>query len=204
MADNAAHTSRPVSRRTVAKGIAWTVPAITVATAVPAFATSGPRPVGSYEDGCKQPGYSCGVGFVKGYAFLLTLSNPSDLDIYIYDTTRGSASVTLVPQITTTTQSKDLGLSYYTSAIYNGTAVGQQIPMSLKIPANGSVQIVMNGSSDNSANASATGSIDIPWGHTETPGADINHPYTPTYNSEGWFRTYWSFTNTPPCTNCAP
>ena len=34
-------TNRTMSRRTVTKGIAWTVPAVTVATAAPAFAVSG-------------------------------------------------------------------------------------------------------------------------------------------------------------------
>lgn len=39
---NFAGETREVSRRTIAKGVAWTVPAVIVATAAPAAAASGP------------------------------------------------------------------------------------------------------------------------------------------------------------------
>lgn len=59
-------SATPINRRTVAKGIAWSVPAVAVAGAVPAFAVSPPPPppppefdwslgcatVGNTKDGC--------------------------------------------------------------------------------------------------------------------------------------------------------
>lgn len=51
----------PISRRTVAKGIAWTAPAVAVAGAAPAFATSSSNCVGAAcvtlsGNVCKHPG----------------------------------------------------------------------------------------------------------------------------------------------------
>jgi len=76
------NATRPsgVSRRTVVKGAAWAVPAITVASAVPAVASSGEflTLTGS---GCKQPGNS--QSNYKGYVFKLTASNTTSSPVTI-------------------------------------------------------------------------------------------------------------------------
>lgn len=40
MTPNASASGRPVSRRTVASGLAWTAPAVAIAASAPAFAAS--------------------------------------------------------------------------------------------------------------------------------------------------------------------
>ena len=47
-----------VSRRTVAKGMAWSVPAVAVASAAPVFAASGAPPTPAVGEACKLPGNS--------------------------------------------------------------------------------------------------------------------------------------------------
>jgi hypothetical protein len=69
-----------ISRRTVTKAMAWAVPVIAVATAVPAYAASQ----GEFNLtglGCKLPGRSNPT--FKGYAFRLSVSNTTDQDIII-------------------------------------------------------------------------------------------------------------------------
>ncbi len=55
-----------VSRRTVAKAMAWSVPAIALAVPTPAYAAS-PGFLTVTGDGCKLPGRATDV--FKGYAF---------------------------------------------------------------------------------------------------------------------------------------
>ncbi len=47
-----------VSRRTVAKAMAWSVPAIAIAVPAPAYAASGNPPDVSVGEACKLPGNS--------------------------------------------------------------------------------------------------------------------------------------------------
>jgi hypothetical protein len=61
-----------ISRRTVVQGTAWAVPAVVIATAVPAFAASGGSLTFSGL-GCKLPGNATNT--FKGYAFRLTAAN---------------------------------------------------------------------------------------------------------------------------------
>ena len=68
---------KQISRRTVAKGIAWSVPAITLASALPAHAVSGviiPSALGS---ACKHPGNP------KYYHFQFAFTNTSTDDITV-------------------------------------------------------------------------------------------------------------------------
>ncbi len=69
------NATRPsgVSRRTVVKGAAWAVPAITVASAVPAVAASGDISL-IQTNACKSPGNSCKT-FKKGYIFTFSTTN---------------------------------------------------------------------------------------------------------------------------------
>lgn len=65
-----------VSRRTVVKGAAWAVPAITVASAVPAYASSAPIEITGVSISCKHPG-NAGT-FEKAYHIEFTFKNTSD------------------------------------------------------------------------------------------------------------------------------
>lgn len=73
MADSIAN--KRVGRRTIAKGAAWTVPAIAVAAPVAAAAASGEPTVTSTGKACKLPGASCvrQVGVRKGYAIAVII-----------------------------------------------------------------------------------------------------------------------------------
>ncbi len=66
-----ASKSGGLSRRTVTRGMAWTVPAVAVATAAPAFATASGSVNLGFLGACKLPGASCeGEVFIKkGYIF---------------------------------------------------------------------------------------------------------------------------------------
>lgn len=59
-----------INRRTVTKGIAWSVPVVAVAGAAPAFATSPGVTFNSFDEACKLPGGSCekDTGVKKGYS----------------------------------------------------------------------------------------------------------------------------------------
>jgi hypothetical protein len=62
-----------ISRRTVVKGTAWAVPAVVIATPVPAFAGASQGTLTVSGLGCKLPGNATNT--FKGYAFRLTASN---------------------------------------------------------------------------------------------------------------------------------
>jgi hypothetical protein len=74
------HGSHGISRRTVAKGMAWAVPVIAVAAAVPAYAASQPI-LQATGEGCKLPGSSGNL--YKGYAIGFTANNPYDVSLMI-------------------------------------------------------------------------------------------------------------------------
>jgi hypothetical protein len=195
---------RRISRRTIAKGAAWAIPAVPLVVATPAYATSSGGPTGVITNACKQPGESCfkQYGFVKGYTFLATITNPTAVDLYIYPKVDG----TLDPYFAVTSS---VPFSYSTARLYTGGAIGAPLPTALLIPAGGSVQIIINaGTNSNSANTDAIGRLVIAWGHTQTQGGDPDHPYTPAPPTnppgEGWFTIPFSFASTPPCDNCAP
>lgn len=74
---------RSVSRRTLAKGAAWSVPTVALAATAPALANSIQVPPRfKFEGACKSPGSSC-KSFPKGYKFTFTICNDSPVDIYI-------------------------------------------------------------------------------------------------------------------------
>ena len=143
------NATRPsgVSRRTVVKGAAWAVPAITVASAVPAVAASGPPPGLILGVACKNPGNSC-ASRPKGYTVGATLTNTSSLDVYVY-------------AVTYTTVGTTLNLTY---------APPPALPF--VIPANSSINVFLNASSQNSANQVFTLNVTIYWSHTPNPADD--------------------------------
>jgi hypothetical protein len=69
-----------ISRRTVAKAAAWSVPAIALAVSTPAYAAS-PGFITLTGDGCKLPGRATDI--FKGYAFEATISNTTNADVSI-------------------------------------------------------------------------------------------------------------------------
>lgn len=77
-----------VSRRTVAKAMAWSVPAVALAVPAPAYAAS-PGIITLTGAGCKLPGNSSPI--YKGYAFRATISNTTNaaISITITDITLG-------------------------------------------------------------------------------------------------------------------
>lgn len=88
--NNSHGTPRPgVSRRTVAKGMAWTVPVVTVASATPAFAASPaepPDPEFDFDTAWKNPGGSCteeGCIQKHSYGVTVAVTNPSPDDYII-------------------------------------------------------------------------------------------------------------------------
>ncbi len=82
----------PIKRRTVAKGIAWTVPAVTVAGTAPAFAASSGEVIFTYQVACKSAGASCDKDpywINKGYSVRFWVCNTSPFEV----------AVTLPPQM---------------------------------------------------------------------------------------------------------
>jgi hypothetical protein len=69
-----------ISRRTVTKAMAWTVPVLAVSAAVPAYASSQIN-FSLNGAGCKLPGNSNST--YKGYAFKLSITNTSTVTVTI-------------------------------------------------------------------------------------------------------------------------
>lgn len=156
-------TKFSVSRRTLAKGAAWSVPAVAVAAAAPAYAASGAAPKLTYLGACKYPGNNCDGAVFQGYAFQFDVKNESSEDIHICKPSLAAP---------------DSGLPTTTAWVpYSGTnasADGQ----CLKIPAGttGSVAFFFT-NTGNSANKTFDATLTLPWGHQCPCGADPDkHP----------------------------
>ncbi|MDO5677291.1 MAG: hypothetical protein Q4G35_07255 [Propionibacteriaceae bacterium] len=77
--------TQQINRRTVTKGIAWSVPVLAVAGASPAFASSGDGPLTLTGEACKLPGGSS-TAYKHGYVYLMDLVNkpgPGPGDAYV-------------------------------------------------------------------------------------------------------------------------
>lgn len=144
-----------VSRRTVAKGVAWTVPAIALAAPAPAMAVSGPKPTLVPKAAAKAPGNSC-KPIVKGYVFPLDVTNhdPSK-SIYIYRVE--ILSITISDPVFTVN-----------NAIYP-----------IEVPVGSTVEVPFNAGGDNSANLTFSADIAVYWGHTPDPANDADHDHDP-------------------------
>ncbi len=73
-----------ISRRTLAKGAAWAVPAVAVAAARPAMASSAGSSGHRSGTPASSPGDSCAPEFSKGYTFTVRLYNPTGETVYVY------------------------------------------------------------------------------------------------------------------------
>lgn len=151
-------TRQPISRRTVAKGAAWSAPVILGGVAAPAYAASGGSPTLSIEGACKAPGNSCDP-FRKGYIVTLTITNHSGKAVWLY-----------VPP-TIATEGTDLDLEYAGYDDGSGTLNTGHIP----IPANSSKTIELNATHTNSANQDFDLTLTFAWGHTPNQDDDQNH-----------------------------
>ena len=95
----------PINRRTVAKGIAWSVPAVAVAGTAPAFAVSGPTPTLVFQSACKWPGNSCqssGLNLDKSYGVSFLVTNTGSSTVYLcpvsMTVTAGNSTGTWTPR----------------------------------------------------------------------------------------------------------
>ncbi len=147
-------TRRTISRRTIAKGAAWSAPVIAVAASAPASATSGAPPEFTFLSACKSPGNSCKV-FPKGYRFVFTVCNDDPLQsIWIYSVT-------------------------YTDLVGTNLTLQHASPtLPYEVAAGGCSNITFQADSSSSANAVFTGTMLVSWGH-ESGGDPKNHPAIP-------------------------
>jgi hypothetical protein len=146
--------SRPpsgLSRRSVAKGLAWSVPAVAIASAAPAIAASGAPPELTFVSACKYPGNSCGSR-PKGYSLFFRIGNPTGKTIYIYSVSIANISGTVLT--------------------FSFSVPG----LPVAVPANGSVNTEFVASSGNSAQQGFTGDVTVTWGHNPTPPDPDSHP----------------------------
>ncbi len=130
-------TKLGLSRRTLAKGAAWSVPAVAVAAAAPAMAASALVTVSEAGDACKLPGNSCSnAGYNKGYLQPLTICNNSTV----------SVTVTITEPATLT---------------FNGNStVFTPVPASFTVAPGGCQNVTLNlNLQDNSQNSSITGTL---------------------------------------------
>lgn len=129
-------------RRTVAKGVAWSLPAVATIGAAPAYALSGAPPTLQYLNACKYPGNRCSRAR-KGYAFAFKVNNPSNRDIYICNAVISNMVGT------------DVNFSYVKTTCNAG-----------KIPAHtdGTFYFYFEGSKD-SSNEVFTFTLTVYWGH---------------------------------------
>lgn len=155
-----------VSRRTVAKGVAWTVPAVMVAGAAPAFAISGTPPTFVFDSACKSPGNSC-KPTPKGYTTGYNVCNTESVPIYLYSVTYQNVVSATKGAITFT---------------YIGPPT-----MPVRLEANTCYRIAFAADSSDSGNLGATtGTIVVRWGHTLPGGSDTDHgPVLQDFNFNG-------------------
>lgn len=129
---------RGISRRTVAAGAAWAVPAVLFAGAAPAFAVS-PVISGTYESTCKYPGNST-EGCKFGYRTVTTWTStaPVDVDVAFTFSATWDSGAALV--------------RIFVDGVLQQGAIAT-------IPAGSEVKVVLIASGSNSANSSGTVTI---------------------------------------------
>ena len=143
-----------MSRRAVAKGLAWSVPAVVTARAAPALAASSEPPAGVAGAGCKLSGSSCAGVFVKGYVFEVTLTNTTGETIFLYNQ----------PGFVITITENNASIDLVFQAAVDATT-GQVIRFPYEMPSGSSLTILLNaGENGTSADQPIAGSIFFPWG----------------------------------------
>lgn len=140
-----------ITRRTVARGAAWSAPVIAVAGAAKAAAVSGPRPTVQFNGAYKlsRP-LSCGINPFS-YGFEFTITNTSTQTIWIYPNT----------------------LSVSTTPNYGFTYSGSTTAIQLAPNASQTFLLRMTDTSGNlTFNLTFTGTYSLGWGHCATAGCD--------------------------------
>lgn len=143
-----------ISRRTVAKAMAWSVPAVALAVPAPAYAASGPPPTVAVGNGCKLPGNSA-QGCADIFAGLPGLDPNKAYAIPLLITNNTSKPIVIQEFVTITVTSGGLPFN----------VVGINPDYCTVIPVNGSVKVIVYANSDRSANESVTFTLTVPWGH---------------------------------------
>lgn len=142
-------TQTGITRRSVARGAAWSAPVIAVAGAAKAAAVSGPRPTVQFNGAYKLPVW---IGCVNLnnflYGFEFTITNTSTQTIWIYPNT----------------------LSVSTTPNYGFTYSGSTTAIQLAPNASQTFLLRMTGT--NSGNLTFTGTYSLGWGHCATAGCD--------------------------------
>jgi hypothetical protein len=157
-----------ISRRTIAKGAAWAIPAVPLVVATPAYAASGGGPTVVIGAACKYPGNSCSL-FVKGYVFEVSITNTTDKDIYIYNQSGYELEVN--------DDSTSVNLSYNAAVYASGPLAGQEVVFPVLLEPGETILLIVNGQEANSANLKGvTVTVSVPWGHTPVPPDPDNHP----------------------------
>lgn len=149
-----------VTRRTVAKGLGWTVPVIAVASPVPALAASGTGPNPAVGTACKLPGNSA-QGCAAIFGGIPNLDPAKAFAIPFLITNNTSKSILLRPSVTITSSGLPFDVKGISPAYCTPIAPGS------------SVKVIAYANSDNSANQSVTLGFIVPWGHTCD---DTDHP----------------------------
>ena len=90
-----------IKRRTIVQGVAWAVPVVVAAQALPAFATSPLDVTGSIDSVCKYPGSSTSAACKQDYRASVTFinhnANPSDItQVTIQSATFGTTNMACV------------------------------------------------------------------------------------------------------------
>lgn len=174
------------SRRTVAKGIAWSVPVVAVTAASPAYAASGRKPSLKPGKAYKWPGASCAgspnvpstVTGNKAYLFTFQVTNNDPTKkIYLYCVTLTTTSAITFEVIGT-----DPAL---------GTAILPGETTSFNVWAN----------SDSSGNLRFNAQVDVEWGHDPIPVGWACGDASPDPDNHTDITVKWAVTGTPTTTS---
>lgn len=187
------------SRRSVVRGVAWTVPVVAVAAQAPAFAVSaGTVTFESLGVACKLPGASCEgeTGVTKGYAVRIrvcsTFAFPTVITIRDAMVSLDGATATLFQVGTGSASTNCTNVTTGTVADPDG---GQKDDVTLTFSSAGCciVDFALQGQ-PNSKNVSLSGTA--PYSYV-VPGQT-----GPNASGSGVFNL--SAASTPPCDNCTP
>ena len=153
-----------ISRRTIAKGVAWAVPAVLAAGAAPAFATS-PVLFGEVNTACKYPGKSISEACKQDYRFETTWNNTSGAPL----------------QVTFTVNVTQAHLQSVNGVLIGGTVYfpDAQGRVTVTVPA-GETDIVIIANGDNSANIAGSYTITARYTHN---GSDYTASATGDFDS---------------------
>ncbi|WP_156023139.1 hypothetical protein [Terracoccus sp. 273MFTsu3.1] len=149
-----------LTRRTVAKGAVWSVPAVALVSAAPAIAASGGGPLNFVGTPCKLPGNSA-QDCAGVFAGLPGLDPAKAFAVPLLVTNNTVKPIVLKPSIAISSS----GLPF--------VVVGIVPTYCTRIAPGASVKVIVYANSDNSANQGVTLSMTVRWGHDCN---DTDHP----------------------------